>query len=62
MLLDLIQSNILDTDIATHLRKMTDLQQMGLGIYMHVLTYNLLMDVLIILQMATIHLTLITTS
>ena len=29
--LDLIQSNILDTDIATHLRKMKDMQQMGKG-------------------------------
>ncbi|CAI8028759.1 cGMP-dependent 3',5'-cyclic phosphodiesterase [Geodia barretti] len=27
--LDLMQSNILDTDIAAHLRKMNDIQQMG---------------------------------
>ena len=29
-----MQSNILDTDIATHLRKMKAMQQMGKGIYM----------------------------
>ena len=29
--LALIQSNILDTDIATHLRKMSDINQMGSG-------------------------------
>lgn len=28
-LLDLMQSNILDTDIATHLRKFKDIQLMG---------------------------------
>ena len=32
--LDLIQSNILDTDIAAHLRKMNDIQQMGKGVKM----------------------------
>ena len=30
--LDLMQSNILDTDIAAHLRKMNGTQQMGKGV------------------------------
>ena len=37
-----MQSNILDTDIATHLRKMKAMQQMGKGIYMIVEYYRCL--------------------
>ena len=47
-MLDLIQSNILDTDIATHLRKMNDIQQMGKGIANKSATlYSVLCDTLL---------------
>ena len=38
-MLDLIQSNILDTDIAAHLRKMNNIQRMGKGVMFSLCMY-----------------------